>query len=176
VRLEEPERALEVESCHASPSYAIRAARCRALRGDVASSVAEGVAALVGVVMVGGLTRRAIEATGGGVGATLAVEGVIEVARLARQVAKLPPDRAARAASREPWECWQLDRRAGWICRTRASVQRRGRPLFGTRPVTTPIHPDLYRPGRASVASSSAAGRAARASGRPRWCSHSDAR
>src|SRR5205809_953458 len=79
--------------------------------------------------------------------AARAVDGVIEAARLARQVAKLPPERAARAASRDPWECWQLDR-AGWVdlpdsCFTYSET---GARLFGTRPISTPIHPELYRP------------------------------
>jgi hypothetical protein len=148
VRLEEPERVLEVEIVATpSPDYAIRAARCHALRGDVAASVTEGVAALNGVAMVGGLTRRAMDAVAGGAGAALALEGVIEAARLARQVAKLPPDRAARAASRDPRECWQLDR-TGWVdlpdsCFTYSDA---GGRLFGTRPISTPIQPDLYRP------------------------------
>ena len=141
VHLEDPERALDVEIVATpSPDYAIRAARCHALRGDVAASVIEGIAALRGVAMVGGLTRRALDAVGGGPGAALAVDGVIEAARLARQVAKLPPEHAARAASRDPWECWQLDR-AGWVdlpdsCFTYSET---GARLFGTRPISTPI-------------------------------------
>jgi Protein of unknown function (DUF2889) len=148
VRLEEPERALEIEIVAAPPpTYAVRAARCQPLRGDIAPSVTAGVAALVGVAMVGGLTRRAAEAVGRGGGAALAVDGVIEAARLARQVAKLPPEQAARAVSRDPWTCWQLDR-AGWndlpdSCFTYSEA---GGRLFGTRPITTPIHPELYRP------------------------------
>src|SRR5438132_13997015 len=67
VHLEDPERALDVEIVATpSPDYAIRAARCHALRGDVAASVIEGIAALRGGAMVGGLTRRALDAGGGG--------------------------------------------------------------------------------------------------------------
>ena len=148
VRLEDPERALEVEVVATpSPDYAIRAASCRVLRGDVSATVTDGVAALRGVAMVGGLTRRASDAVGGGAGAALVVDGVIEAARLARQVAKLPSERAARVASGDPWECWQLDR-AGWVdlpdsCFTYSEA---GRRLFGTRSISTPIHPELYRP------------------------------
>src|SRR5262245_49670184 len=150
VRLEDPVRVLELEIVATpSPDYAIRAARCRALRGDIDDSVTEGVASLVGVAMVGGLTRRATDATGDGAGAALAVDGVIEVARLARQVAKLPPERAQRAAGGDAWECWQLDT-TGWIdlpdsCFTYSDA---GRALFGTRPVATPMQPDLYSPRR----------------------------
>jgi hypothetical protein len=155
VRLEDHERAIEVEIIATpSPDYAVRAARCRGLRGDVAPSVTDGVAALAGVAMVGGLTRRAMQSAGGGAGATLAVDAVIEVARLARQVAKFPRPRAERAAGGDPWECWQLDT-AGWVdlpdsCFTYSDA---GRALFGTRPITTPMQPDLYspRPGQRGV-------------------------
>jgi Protein of unknown function (DUF2889) len=148
VRLEEPERALEIEIVATpSPGYVVRAARGRPLRGDVAASVTSGIAALGGVAMVGGLTRRAADAVGTGSGAALAVDGVIESARLARQVAKLPAEQAARANPSDPLTCWQLDR-AGWIdlpdsCFTYSEA---GGRLFGTRPITTAVSPDLYRP------------------------------
>jgi len=155
VRLEDPERALEVEIVATpSPDYAIRAARCRTLRGDVAPAVTAGVTSLAGAAMVGGLTRRAAQATGGGAGAALAVDAVIEVARLARQVAKFPRERAERAAGGDPWECWQLDT-TGWAdlpdsCFTYSDA---GRALFGTRTIATPMQPDLYspRPGQRGV-------------------------
>lgn len=155
VRLEDPDRALEVEIVATpSPDYAIRAARCRTLRGDVAPSVAAGVTALAGAAMIGGLTRRAAQATGGGAGAALAVDAVIEVARLARQVAKFPRERAERAAGGDPWECWQLDI-TGWAdlpdsCFTYSDA---GRALFGTRTIASPMQPDLYspRPGQRGV-------------------------
>jgi len=155
VRLEDPERALEVEIVATpSPDYAIRAARCRTLRGDVAPAVTAGVTSLAGAAMVGGLTRRAAQATGGGAGAALAVDAVIEVARLARQVAKFPRERAERAAGGDAWECWQLDT-TGWAdlpdsCFTYSDA---GRALFGTRTIATPMQPDLYspRPGQRGV-------------------------
>jgi hypothetical protein len=70
---------------------------------------------------------------------------VVEVARLARQVARLPAERAARAADGNAWECWQLDM-TGWIdlpnsCFTYTDA---GRRLFGTRTITTPMQPQLY--------------------------------
>ena len=155
VRLEDPDRALEVAIVATpSPDYAIRAARCRVERGEVAASVADGVARLAGVAMVGGLTRRVMEAAGGGAGAALAVDAVVEVARLARQVAKFPRERAERAAGGDPWECWQLDT-TGWVdlpdsCFTYSDA---GRALFGTRTIATPMQPDLYspRPGQRGV-------------------------
>lgn len=155
VRLGDPDRAVEVSVVALpSPSYAIRAAEVRVVRGAVAPSVAAGFAALVGAQLVGGLTRRVADATGSGDGAALVLDAVIEVARLARQVAKLPPERAARARGGDPWECWQLDT-AGWVdlpgsCFTYSAA---GRALFGTRPVATPMQPELYspRPGQRRV-------------------------
>ena len=155
VRLEDPDCALEVAIVATpSPDYAIRAARCRVERGEVAASVADGVARLAGVAMVGGLTRRVMEAAGGGAGAALAVDAVVEAARLARQVAKFPRERAERAAGGDPWECWQLDT-TGWVdlpdsCFTYSDA---GRALFGTRTIATPMQPDLYspRPGQRGV-------------------------
>jgi DUF2889 family protein len=155
VHMDEPERALELEIVATpSPAYAIRAARARALRGDVAVSVSDGIARLAGLGMVGGLTRRAAEAVGDGAGSALAVDAVVEVARLARQVGKLPRERAERAAGGDAWQCWQLDT-TGWIdlpdsCFTYSDA---GRALFGTRPITTVMQPDLYspRPGQRGV-------------------------
>jgi hypothetical protein len=148
VRLHEPGRAVEVLAVALpSPSYEIREARGRVLEGDVAPEAVGGLAALAGVRMVGGLTRRVGEATGRGPGAAIVRDAVIEIARLARQVAKLPAERAARAASGDPWECWQLDT-SGWVdlpdsCFTYSDA---GRALFGTRPITSPMQPALYSP------------------------------
>jgi hypothetical protein len=81
------------------------------------------------------------------------LDAVVEVARLARQVAKLPRARAERAAA-GAWECWQLDRE-GWIdlpdsCFTYSEA---GRRLFAGRTVTTASHADLYspRPGQQGI-------------------------
>jgi hypothetical protein len=104
--------------------------------------------------MPGGLTRRAAAAAGSDRGAALVVDAVVEAARLARQVAKLPPERAARAAGGDPWECWQLDME-GWndlpdSCFTYSDV---GRRLFGTRTIVAASTPPLYspRPGQPKV-------------------------
>ena len=152
VRLEDPDRALEVEVvAEPSPTYAIRAARLRPLRGDLAPTVVAGFATLAGTAMVGGFTRRASEATGGG--AALVVDAAIEVARLARQVAKLPRPRAERAVGNAR-EAWRLDTE-GWIdlpdsCFTYSAE---GRALLETRTVTTPIQADIYSalPGQRGV-------------------------
>src|SRR3989454_7337498 len=111
------------------------------------STVVEGFSRLTGTPMVGGLTRRVAVATGAGEGAALVLDAVIEIARLARQVAKFPRARAARAAGGGAWECWQLDT-TGWIdlphsCFTYSDA---GPALFETRTVATSMQPELYSP------------------------------
>jgi len=150
VRLGDPERQIELQAVTTtSPTYEIREARCRILGGDVASAVTNGVAALAGARMVAGFTRRVTASVGEGAAAAFVVDAAIEVARLARQVAKLPRDRAERATGADALECWQLDT-TGWIdlpdsCFTYSAA---GRALFGTRPIATPMQPDLYSPRR----------------------------
>ena len=154
VRLTDDDRAVEVEIVALpSPSYEIREARCRAMAGDVAAGVTAGFPDLAGTAMVGGLTRRVAEVIGSGVGAGLVVEATVEVARLARQVAKLPRERAERAREGAR-ECWRLDTE-GWIdlpdsCFTYSDA---GHALFATRTVVCPSVPDLYspRPGQRRV-------------------------
>jgi len=155
VRLGDDDRAVEVSVvAQPSPTYEIQEAQCRVVRGEVAPAVAQGFAKLAGTPMVGGLTRRAAEVTGGGAGAALVVDALVEVARLARQVAKLPRERALRAAGGDPWECWQLDT-TGWVDLPNScfAYSDAGRALFGTRTVATTMQPDLYspRPGQRRV-------------------------
>jgi hypothetical protein len=148
VRVGDADRSVELEIVATpSPAYSIRAARCLALDGDVDPRLAERLAALAGTAMVGGLTRRAAEAAGDGPGARLVVDAVVEAARLARQVTRMPAEQAARARGGDPWECWQLDM-AGWSdlpdsCFTYSAA---GRALFGTRAIAVAATPDLYHP------------------------------
>ncbi|MGH7354668.1 MAG: DUF2889 domain-containing protein [Candidatus Rokuibacteriota bacterium] len=147
VRLSDDDRALELAVVALpSPSYEIRAAAGRLLRGAVAPSVLSGVGRLAGVPMVGGLTRRAAEATGTGDGAALVVDAVIEVARLARQVAKLPRAEASLAAGGDPLECWRLDTTA-WadLPDSCFSYSAAGRALLGPG-IVAAATPDLYSP------------------------------
>jgi hypothetical protein len=155
VRLAEPDRTVELSVVALpSPEYLIRDARARAVAGDVDPAVVAAVPALAGVRMVGGLTRTVADTVGRGAGGALLVDAAIEVARLARQVTNLPREQAERAAGGDPWACWQLDT-TGWIdlpdsCFTYSA---QGRALFGTRPIVSPMQPDLYssRPGQARV-------------------------
>ena len=130
-----------------SPGYEIREARARILCGPADPQILAGFGALAGARMVGGFTRRLVEQTGGRPGAQHFIDGVVEVARLARQAAKLPPERARTAEGGDAWACWQLDT-TGWVdlpdsCFTYAEA---GKALFGTRPVTTSMVPALYCP------------------------------
>jgi hypothetical protein len=153
VRIVEPERTVELEAVVTPPpGYVIRDAICRALDGDIDAPTE--LRALVGTAMTAGLTRRAAAAAGAGRGAALVVDAVVEAGRLARQVAKLPSERAARAAGGDAWECWQLDM-AGWAdlpdsCFTYSDA---GRRLFGTRTIVAASTPPLYspRPGQQKV-------------------------
>jgi Protein of unknown function (DUF2889) len=155
VRLHDDDRAVELSVVALpSPTYLIREARCRPLTGALDPNVPAGIEQLAGTPMVGGLSRRVAELTGDGEGAAFVLGALVETARLARQVAKLPRERAERATEGDAWECWQLDT-SGWIdlpnsCFTYSDA---GRNLFGTRTVTTPMQPDLYspRPGQPRV-------------------------
>lgn len=128
-----------------SPSYLIQEARCRLVAGALDPTLAASLEKLAGTPMVGGLSRRLAELTGSGPGAGFVLGAVVEVARLARQVARLPAERAARAADGNAWECWQLDM-TGWVDLPNScfTYTDRGRSLFETRTVTTPMQPELY--------------------------------
>ena len=170
VTLRDDDRAIELSVVALpSPSYEIRQARCRSLAGVLDATVVAGVETLGGARMVGGLTRRVAESTGNGAGSELVLAALIEVARLARQAAKLPRERAERTAGGDAWECWQLDM-TGWVdlpnsCFTYSDA---GRSLFGTRPIVTPMQPDLYspRPGQRRVFARTKRARLERAAGR----------
>src|SRR5262249_35945743 len=169
VRLSDDDRALElaVETLP-SPSYLIREARCRAISGTFDPDVATGIGRLAGTQMVGGLSRRVGELTGAGVGAGFALGALVEAARLARQVAKIPRAQVEPTAG-DARACWQLDM-TGWIdlpnsCFTYTDA---GRSLFGSRTVATPMQPDLYsaRPGQRRVFERRKIARLARRNGR----------
>jgi hypothetical protein len=171
VSISDDDRALDVVVvARPAPSYVIREARLTPVGGRIAPSVVSGFAGLAGVEMVGGLTRRTADAVGDGDGAALAVDAMIEVARLARQVAKMPRAEGEQAAA-GALACWVLDTR-GWpdlpdSCFTYSAA---GRALFDTRTVAAAGVPDLYspRPGQRAVFERSKRARLERADGRLR--------
>jgi hypothetical protein len=170
VALRDADQAIELTVvAEPSPSYLIREAHGRRLTGPIAPAIVASIEKLAGTPMVGGLSRRIAELTGSGPGAAFVLGAFVEVARLARQTAKLPRERAERAAGGNAWECWQLDM-AGWIdlpnsCFTYTDA---GRRLFSTRTVSTPMQPDLYssRVGQSRVFERRKVARLARRDGR----------
>jgi len=170
VALRDDDQAVELSVvAEPSPSYLIRSVRCEGVTGALDPVLAASLEKLGGTPMVGGLSRRVAELTGSGPGAAFVLGAVVEIARLARQTAKLPRDRAERAAGGNAWECWQLDM-AGWVdlpnsCFTYTDA---GRRLFASRAVSTPMQPDLYssRPGQRRVFERRKVARLARRDGR----------
>jgi hypothetical protein len=168
VRLADDDRGLEaVIVALPPPAYVIREARLTPL-GGVAPSVVAGFATLAGAAMVAGLTRRTAEALGDGEGAALALDAVLELARLARQATRMPRAEAERAAG-DPLAYWHLDM-AGWAdlpdsCFTYSAA---GRTLFDTRTVAAAAVPDLYspRPGQRALFERRKVARLARGDGR----------
>lgn len=148
VRLEDDEHAVELRAvCTIAPGYEIRSASARACAGKVAAGGLEGVGQLGGTRMVGGFTRRVAELVGEGAGASLLIDAAIEVARLARQVAKVPAARTAGIAEGDARACWQLDT-TSWAdlpgsCFTYSAA---GGALLATRTVIPAISPALYSP------------------------------
>ena len=148
VRLTDDDAAVELEAvCTPPPGYEVRRAAARARGGAVDPEAAERMVGLAGSRMVAGFGRRLTELSGTGPGGRLLADAGIEVARLARQVAKLPRSVIAGLTAGDARACWGLDT-TGWIdlpgsCFTYSDA---GRALLETRAVTTPMVADLYRP------------------------------
>ncbi|MEX2224103.1 MAG: DUF2889 domain-containing protein [Candidatus Rokuibacteriota bacterium] len=148
VQITDPAGGVEVSLvCTPSPGYEVRAASARALSGAVDPGIPADFPELGGTRMVGGFTKRLAELCKARPGAGLFVDAGIEVARLARQVTKLPVAAVTRLDPGDALACWRLDT-TGWVdlpdsCFTYSPA---GRALFGTRPVSTPMVPALYSP------------------------------
>jgi hypothetical protein len=148
VRLSDPDRSVEVRAvCTASPGYEVQEASARVLSGAVDPGIVAELPRLAGARMVGGFTKCLAEICGPREGAGLFVDAGIEVARLARQVTRMPASAVASLAPGDAEACWALDM-AGWVdlpdsCFTYSPA---GRALFGTRPVSSPMVPALYSP------------------------------
>ncbi len=147
VTVTDDDRSIQLSAvCTPSPGYEVREARGRILAGPADPGIVDRLGRLGGVRMVAGFTRRLADLCGPGAGAGLFVDAGIEVARLARQVARLPAEATAGLQRGDALRCWQLDT-TGWAdlpdsCFTYSDA---GRTLLGTRPVFTPMTVDLYR-------------------------------
>ena len=148
VQITDPDAGVEVSLvCTPSPEYEVRGASARGLSGSVDPTIAEALAGLAGSRMVGGFTKRLAELCGARQGAGLFVDAGVEVARLARQVTRLPASAVAGLDARDALACWRLDT-TGWVdlpdsCFTYSPA---GRALFDTRTVSTPMVATLDSP------------------------------
>lgn len=148
VRVRDDDAAVELTAvCTTSPGYEIREARGAALAGAIDPSLPASLPLLAGTRMVGGFTRRLLEVTGSRPGAGLFVDAGIEVARLARQVSRVPRVRVEALPGADARVFWDLDI-SSWVdlpgsCFTYGA---QGRALLETRPVTAAATLDLYCP------------------------------
>jgi hypothetical protein len=148
VRLEDDARSVElVADCTVAPAYEIRAARARVLDGVVAPEVLAAVPRLAGARMVGGFGRKLAEVLGAGDGAALLVDAAMEVARLARQVAKIPSAVTAPFAADDGAACRRLDLASfadlPGSCFTYSAAAE---DVLATRTVTPTLAPTFYSP------------------------------
>ncbi len=149
VRLEDDARAIELRAvCTLAPGYEIRSAALRVLEGGaIAPALGAAVGRLAGVRMIGGFTRRLAETLGAAPDAAFVIDAAIEVARLARQVAKVPVAVTAAIAPDDAAACRGLDM-AGWAdlpgsCFTYSEA---GGALLATRHVVPTLPPAFYSP------------------------------
>jgi hypothetical protein len=148
VRLTDLDHSVEVSAvCTASPGYEVCQARARIVRGDADPAIAADFSGLSGARMVAGFTRRLADLCGPRAGAGLFVDAAVEIARLARQTAKVPAAMTAGFAQGDARRCWELDN-ASWedlpnSCFTYSAA---GRELLGSRSVTASATLELYTP------------------------------
>lgn len=138
------------------PEYGIREAHGRVLVGPperVDHVLGDAMSGLAGVSMTEGFTRRVAGVAAGRAGAQYFVDAAVEVARLARQVTRLPAEVVARRFPAEgALGAWRLDMR-GWVdlpgsCYT---YRPESETLFAERSVTTATFPALYHPPRGAA-------------------------
>ncbi|MCC6848856.1 MAG: DUF2889 domain-containing protein [Deltaproteobacteria bacterium] len=148
VRLEDDARGIELRAtCSLAPGYEIGGAEVRVLAGAIAPAVREAAPRLAGVRMIAGLGRRLGEVLGEDAGAALVADAVFEVARLARQVAKVPAAVTAAIAPDDAAACRRLDM-GGWAdlpgsCFT---YSEEGGKLLAGRRVVPILPPSFYSP------------------------------
>lgn len=151
VRIADPWVAIELTAdTTPSPEYAIRAARGRLLVGPterVEPVLAEAVTGLAELSMTGGFTRSVAETLGSRAGAQYFIDAAVEVARLARQVTRLPEQVVNERIREGVVGFWRLDM-AGWVdlpssCYT---YRAESEALFKQREVRSPMQASLYAP------------------------------
>jgi len=148
VRLSDPDRSVEVTAvCTPSPDTRCGGERARAVGRGRPPALPATSPASPEHGWVGGFTKRLADLCGPREGAGLLVDAGIEVARLSRQVTKMPATAVAALAPGDSQACWALDM-AGWVdlpnsCFTYSPA---GRALFGTRAVSSPMVSALYLP------------------------------
>lgn len=148
VRLDDDARVIELRAVSAlAPAYEIREARLTVRDGTVAAAVRDGVGQLAGTRMVGGFGRRLGELLGAGPDAAFVSDAALEVARLARQVTKLPPAVTGSIPPDDAAACLRLDITT-WpdlpgSCFTYSAD---GAATAATRRVTPTLPPSFYSP------------------------------
>lgn len=156
VRVSDPWVGVElVAETTPSPAYLIQSARGRVLVGPVErvdSALGDAMSGLAGVPMTAGFTRQVAGVAGRRAGAQYFLDAAIEVARLARQVTRLPRAVVEHHLREGPVGAWRLDMQ-GWVdlpssCYTYRPESER---LFAERPVTTPMPAVIYHPPRDAV-------------------------
>jgi hypothetical protein len=146
VRVTDDDFGVELRAvCTPPPSYEVREASARVLSGHVAPEITASAGAICGTRMVGGFTKKLAGAVGSLAGAALFIEAGVEVARLARQVTKLPPEITAGLRPDEALRFWEFDTQ-GWedLPDSCFAYTRAGRALFDKRSVATTMQPALY--------------------------------
>ncbi|MFQ5828645.1 MAG: DUF2889 domain-containing protein [Candidatus Methylomirabilia bacterium] len=151
VRITDPWVSIELAAdTTPSPDYAIREARGRLLVGPqerIEPALAEAAAGLAGLSMTGGFTRNAAETLGNRPGVEYFVDAAVEVARLARQITRLP-EQVVTARMREgAIGVWRLDM-AGWVDLPASCYAYRpeSEALFKERAVRTAAPARIYSP------------------------------
>jgi hypothetical protein len=145
-RVTDSDCAIEVRAvCTPSPGYEVREARARVLGGAADPAIAADLPDLSGARMIQGFTRRLAGLCGARAGAALFVDAGIEVARLARQVAKVPAAATVGLRPGDARQCWNLDR-AAWhdlpdSCYTYSAA---GEALLGRPEARSTATLDLY--------------------------------
>jgi hypothetical protein len=153
VQIADPRVGVELQALTTpSPGYGIHEAHGRVLVGPpdrVDPELGEAMAGVAGVSMTAGFTRQVTEIAGPRAGAAYFVDTAIEVARLARQVTRLPAEVVRRHLAEGPIGAWRLDMQGSidlpGSCYTYRPESER---LFAERPVATAMTAAIYDPPR----------------------------